>query len=1230
MYINNMTVYNDDITAQKLLTIIRAAVEDAGLNGHNIKGYNDFLDVGINRIMTEHFNIEKRIQKNRDDITPEDRLIDSYKLEFKFNSIDVGRPIQPLYATGTHSDMYPGMARIANKSYNAAITMAANVIVYAYFKDGHTETKEAAIPSFKIGEIPIMVKSSHCHLASMSREGIKALGEDPTDEGGYFVTSGNEYIADPLENIRYNHPHIHIAIKANEKVRLEYLSQPGGAFENSAQIKVRLMTNGQITIELNSTRFEKVRIPFFLIYRLFGMTSDRDIIETIVSNVEDGQPLTVMLLEILENAIHNVDDNYIPFNYEINRERLAEMTAEMFANYQTGNVSDENVVRHLNEELLGSPSRPGGLDKIFLPHMGQTTDDRLKKLRFLGILIKDLLLVNLGVLPPTDRDNYKNKRIHSAGVSIAKAFKTQVNNVIISPSIRAIKRMLTSDQWRDISSASLQTTFRNSFNTADLEKIMNQVLTTNNKVIMVKQRASQNRVASQQLERKNKLNVFSSLRNITSQSSSNSSKQTERANQQRQVHPSYSSIICNAQSADTGESVGMKKQLAITATICGSSDVLPLKLKLATDELVTKLIDLPIRNLQADKYANIFVNGVWIGATTKPFDLIGKYRQYRRSGEIDRYVTIYYEIITNKVEFLLDVGRVRRPVLIVYNNIEEFDDYCREHFKWSKNKVGPEPVEVKFTQNIKLTMAHINKLLSKEIALSHLIEMEIMEHITAEEQENCLFAENIITLRNNRHNYTYQYTHCEIEQSIFGLAAHVSPYGNHTQPARVCYETNQGRQTAGWYALNFPFRVDKIRFLQFYNQVPLVRTITHDLIPANGSNVIIAYMIYGGDNQEDSAILSKAAAERGLFDGIFFKFEDAHLEKSEIFTKPDPATTKNMKQNANYSLLNANGEIQKNIIVRSGDVLIGRVVVLKKSDTTDNYTQSDKSVIYRGVEPAFVEDVYVPRGADDHKFITVKLRFERPLRIGDKLSSRSGNKSIVAKMLNQCDMPYTEDGIIPDIIINPHSFPTRMIIGQTIETFNSIVCARNGSFRDGTAFLPIDHNETCKELLELGYRSNGLRRMYNGMTGEYFDAAIFMGPTAEQRLQKFVLDDEQAVAGSGPTDATTGQPLGGKHVQGGLRLGEMEKWALQTHGSMFNLYEKSSIDSDGRRVYICRQCSQVAVCNTFANIYECKTCGEYADIAVVESTKTAALMRAELAGANIKLKTELRPREFMA
>lgn len=1450
-------VDNAALTQRDMVVLVHASIKSEGLVGHNLKEYNNLVEQGIDRIMTQLFAIDRVVRYERTQ-TERDREIQSVEVGARFHDVVVGYPTATTYMTGQFTDLYPSRARLTGQPYSSPVTMGATVTLRAHYRDGRTETKSAEIPTFQIGSFPTMVGSSRCHTANCTREALKEMGEDPLDPGGHFIAKHGEWIVDLLENIAYNKAHFHLRMKPSEQVRVEFLSQPGGAFENSSQICVRYATSGQITIEINSTKFEKVKLPFYLIYRLFGMTSDCDVVSTVVFDVDDKSPITLHMLDILERAFHLCDPAFEPLAKELNRERLVQLTAERVAKYltnPTAYATNESAVQFLNEDLLGSPSKPGGLDRVLLPHMGQTAAARIKKLRFIGLLIHKMLLVHLRILPPTDRDSYCNKRVHGAGVSLAKAFKTQVNNTIIIQLFRGLKRELKNNAWDTITEKTIIDTVRNALTTTDLNRAMEQAITSGNKTIVVQRRAAQNRVSSQALERKNGLNTVSGLRTIVTQNAGNAAKQTERADAMRRVHPTYVGYICVAQSADTGENVGMRKQLAITAGVCSAGDALPLKLRLLADPAVTPLDAADSRDMLRKSLARVFVNGEWVGVCAEAHAIARRYRALRREGRaVDPYTSICHDPVTDEVEFWLDVGRLRRPLLIVDNNLEAYDAALRRRHAARRGgaalrgfvvRRGGEPEglyyaesgayvaftkrlrelghtaegytgnapealvaaglavaaeapadvaelakkaaaggdaaepKVEFVQNVRFTPEHARAVAEGRLTIADLVREGIAEYITPEEAANCLIAESIEVLRAARHDVAMRYTHCDVEQAIFGLAAHMSPFGNHTQPARVTYETNQGRQTGGWYVLNFPSRTDKNRFFQFYNEVPLVSTLTHSLVLPNGLNCMIAYASYGGDNQEDSAIVCQASADRGLFAGAFFRYELAELEKGETFAKPDPLATKNMKPDASYEKLVAGGFIAPGSVVHNGDVLIGRVAKLNRgrSEDRDRYQFTDRSVVYRGREPAFVEAVLKPRGANDELFGIVKLRFERPLRTGDKMcltldhevltrrgyvaiaevgpddevacldpatldaswhrptrayaydieptedlyevdapgvkqcvtlehrmfvrlgegapalvrardlggardhyylsgapgearewhrvtsanirvargatrvaclevptgvfyvrrggvaswtgnSSRSGNKSIVASMLPQSDMPFTEDGQTPDIIINTHSFPSRMTIGQLIETSLGNICARRGVIADGTAFLPVDHGQIAEEMHRLGFRYNGRRRMYNGQTGEFFDAAIFMCFTAEQRLQKFVLDDEQSVAGSGPTDATTGQPLGGKNVQGGLRFGEMEGWCIVGQGSMLNFHEKRYVDSDRRVMHICRGCGCYGAYNEYHGIYNCRNCGELADFAAVEGSKTAILFHEELAAANIEMRLGLRPREF--
>ncbi|MDE2095928.1 MAG: hypothetical protein KGL39_01625 [Patescibacteria group bacterium] len=1220
-------VKNDDLTPYDMIAVVTAAIDNAGLVGHNLRSFNRLLDGGLRQIATTLFRAD-RVIKNERGQTPRDQLHESTRLQVTFSDLKVGTPMYNSYPLGNPMQLYPNMARESGLAFTGPVSLSATVTLTARYKDGTEATKTREIEEFTATQFPIMRGCVRCPTHGMSRELLKNIQEDPNDPSGYFIAKSQEWTVDLLENIRFNTLHVHLAMVANEHVRGEFISQPGGPFENSSQVIIRYMTNGQLTIEINSMKLSKARIPFYLVYRLFGTTSDRAIVQTVVADPAAAGPGTAeaRTLGVLEGALQLADAAFAELKDVIDQAAIVQRLAEKLSRYLTNpgaHQTNESAIQYLNADLLNI------FDRNLLPHMGVTQESRGRKLRVLGQFIAEILAVHAGIVPPTDRDALPNKRVHGAGVSLAKAFKTQFNTSILVPAVRAFKRELKNNSFDGITQNHIKETFRNAIVMPDFVRAMTHVLTAGSKPIIIRRRAVTSRVSSQVLERKNGLNVISSLRTITTHGASNASKQTERADMMRRVHATLPGYVCVSQSADTGENVGMRKQLALTASVCDAEDATLLELALLADrEFVVPFDDVTDLEIARDQLAKVYVNGKLVGVCRRGrhgYELARRYRLLRREGRVVTHkTTIEWSVTTNKVNFLLDVGRLVRPLLIVDSNVDEYDAACRE-----AHRTGDASKKVKFVQNIRLTRTHVTGILAGEVTLHDLVMEGIVEFITPEEAENCLLAESIDDLRRHRHNAAMQFTHCDIPQAILGFAAHLSPFANHTQPARVTYETNQGRQTGGWYALSWPFRADKNRFFQVYNEVPMVRTITNKYIPANGVNITLAYLSYGGDNMEDSVIVSKAAVDRGLFEGIFFRFEKAELEKGEKFCTPDPLTTDRLKPSATYEYLE-DGSIKVGTIVRKGYVLIGRVKEMRGRvgvGVESKYQFIDRSVVYQHDEPAVVTAVVHSRGANDETFRLVKLRFFRPLRKGDKTSTRAGNKSIVALMLPQEDLPFDDEGNTPDFIINCHCLPSRMVVGQMLETQMATICARKGVIADGTAFLPIDADQLCEEMEKLGYRSNGRKRLYNGATGNYFDAAIFVGTTYEQRLQKFVNDDEYVVGGTGPTDATTGQPLAGKNVHGGLRVGEMEAWGLAAHGCCMSWIEKFSEDSDGRPDFRCR-CGLRAIFNERNEIYQCKACKENADISRVDSSKSAIVLQEELSASNIKLSVGLRPREF--
>ena len=1308
----------DLLTQKDILSFISAVVDQNGLMHHNIEAYSAFLDTGISGILTNHFNMSKDIVNKFKGTNAREQSIKTYNIKMNFSNVVVNTPKHSsFYKLGDETQLlFPYDARKNNLPYNGLITLTMNIIVTAIFENGNSESKEFSVDNVKIGNIPIMVGCTKCNTYNMTPTELKYKFEDPTDLGGMFIAKGTEWVIDQSENIRYNTPHVYKNMINSEKARCEFLSQPGGAFDNSSRIGVRLMESGKITIEINSVRFKNEQIPFYMIYKIFGMTSDLNIVKSIVYDLTRKDTNTIFMINALDKAFGE------PMTLEETTlycaERLLKMDIEK--TYRENAEAKKYIINTFNMHL----------DDVLLPHMGRTAADRIKKLRFIGLLIRKVFLVHLNVIAESDRDNLSNKRMHGAGISIAKAFKTQFNNTAATSTLNTIIKTLSETSFDKFDQKAVTRCISAAVKPHDLTKALEQCITTANKDIVSGNKNMINRVQSQQLERKNPLNTIAALRTLTGSNSSN--KTTARADEMRRVHPSYPGYICVVQSADSGEKVGLKKQLAITAGICSMGDAVLLKDKLRND--VIQLIDICDENILI--YNNVFVNGEWIGCCENAWILAEKYRQMRRNLEIDRFTTICVDCVTSELHFWADVGRLFRPALIVYNNLLDFNAGKAEEFE----------------QYTRFSLADVEGIYSGKITLDDLIKSGAAEYITPEEAENCLFAPSIVDLNKNQNNILYQYTHCEVEQAIFGLAGLMSPYGNFTKPDRITMATCQLKQAAGFYCYNFPYRYDKNRFFQFNNELPIINTFAHRYVPPSGVNVIIAYTNYMGENQEDSVVVNSASADRGLFSGIFFRVEYAELEQNWTYTVPD-ATVNKYKKNSKYDKLQANGLIAAGMTVNEGDIIIGIVQKNMKDQTFE-----DKSVTYNYTESAIVVESLFASGPNDEKIAIVKLKYFRKLIVGDKMcmtpdhsvlvstgwkpiglvteddyvycdknvyrrctgihayevdetllyvpelnshvtknhkmyvsqngtdfslieagklsgtvfhknetgvimtsapyvevrykgpvycittatgkfyckttiphwtgnSSRCGNKSIVARCVRESDMPFTEDGLTPDLIINPQSFTNRMAIGQVIEALCGNVAAMTGAIMDGTTFMPFDPYCIQEELVRLGLRPNGKRTMRNGITGEYIDTAIFICPTFEERLQKFVVDDEQFVGKYAPIDPITGQPTGGAIISS-PRQGELEVWNFSSQGLMHVLKEKIFTDSDGINIYVCINCKNMAVYSKFNNRYLCSSCKDMADIVTVPSCRAAVVLLQYLNSSNIQVDLEVEPYYF--
>ena len=577
-------------------------------------------------------------------------------------------------------------------------------------------------------------------------------------------------------------------------------------------------------------------------------------------------------------------------------------------------------------------------------------------------------------------------------------------------------------------------------------------------------------------------------------------------------------------------------------------------------------------------------------------------KEYKYKGIINIYTGIIFNIQTKEIFICNDAGRLTRPVLKVKNN------------KLLLNK--------KYSEYI-----FSDECQWEEFFINHNFDESIIEYIDADEQNNSLIAMKPRELKKfQKNNIYYNYTHCEIHPStIFGILANCIPFPEHNQSPRNTYQCAMGKQAMGTYTTNFRDRMDKTAYVQTYTMRPLVDTRLMNIINLNkipsGNMVIVAIMTYSGYNQEDSIIFNEGSVKRGMFSATVYhteKDEDKNIHgDEEIRCKADKTKTKGIKF-GNYDKLNEFGIIPENMKIENRDVIIGKVVPIKenRNDHTKTIKYKDYSKIFRTNEDCFVDKNYINRNGDGYAFAKIRTRAYRIPDIGDKFSSRHGQKGTIGIILPEEDMPTTSSGIRPDIIINPHAIPSRMTIAQLKETILGKVLLELGLFGDGTSFGEYPIKDICKNLQMINYEKHGNEILYNGMTGEQLETDVFIGPVFYQRLKHMVADKAHS-RNIGPMVVLTRQPAEGRARDGGLRFGEMERDCMLAHGTANFIHDRTYKCSDKYHIHICNKCGLPAIYNKGKSIYLCKHCDNYTDFSRVNIPYAFKLLMQELITMNI-------------
>lgn len=1161
-----------DINADKLKIIADSYLRDNGFISHHINSYNNLIEYGLKIIFTNLFSI-----KNAVIFTGDKNIYNNYsKIDFNITFPHV-HIVKPQVIIGNKiQQLLPKYAEINSLTYKAAIKVTISIVVNVLNNEGNIiYTKSENIEDFEIGQIPMMVKSKYCNLFNMTPNELKNCQEDPKLMGGYFILDGKQYCIMSTESIQYNMFHVMANNYKGERARGIIISKSNMEFDNSFQVIIRYMENMEITIEIANDNTLGVHIPFYLLYRILGMTCDKDIFNTILFDVDSDDELTKMLLNKLSLTVLDSEIKDKRFtNLRFNRNQIE--VAQHFANIFTKRVKTNQTENDLRYNMTVFLER---LDRVYLPHVGTKPSDRLNKLRETGLLIRKLLLCVNGIKENTDKYSYQTKRILTPSNAIAATFKRILNNTCIANIRQKFKTTFANKSPVNVELGSL---FRSAFTGSDIIKALITAIKSGAQEVMISGLHVADRIPSQIIDPKNGTFIPSIMRTISPPSKSGKAKSTLAS---RALNPSYCGYICSSQSSDTGDKVGKVKQMGITADITSGSSSDVLYTMLLEHENIIDINLILSQDIMKYKLFSIIFNGLTIGVTNiKPNILAKEFRVKRRKNLLNKTTTIYVDQTTQDLYFWTDGGRIIRPLIVVENG------------------------------DILITDEIVKKITRMEMSFKDLVDQGMIDYITPDEADNCLIAPDYETLMHFKGDPTMQYTHCEIPAAIFGVTALISPAGHHTFSQRITYMTNHAKQACGIPMLNWVNTLFSRMYVQYECEMPLVTTFIYNHLPPNGANLIVAYMSFKGFGQEDALIANKDSFERGIMSLFVYSTQVIQLRDNESII--DYNTVKHMNtQSGNYDKL-VKGIMPIGTVIEYGDVILCKGVKTESGAGDKNIKLTPH--ISKDHERQRLVNIIPGKDSDNRTFYKIITFVYRPVSEGDKLASREGNKSIASTMIKQADMPFTVSGLVPDIIVSPHSFIKRMIIGQPIEAILSKICARAGASIDLTTFTKVDYNAINRECKKYGIEFNGSEKMINPETGETYDSLIFICTTYYQRLQKFVESDFLHAVSRTAYDVITRQPIKGKRIGGGIRFGEMEKDALASHGAINTMAEKMLTHSDGCQLTICTKCNSIV--SVINNIALCKICNTVCKPITINAKWIIRLMELYLQGAHIGIK----------
>ena len=874
-----------------------------------------------------------------------------------------------------------------------------------------------------------MVNSKYC-INSMKDK--SQLDECKYDNGGYFIINGIEKVIVAQESCIDNKGLCFYQKNSKYKYVLELKSSVKNKYLPTKPLSIKLYAKDNIIngnyIRISMPYF-KQDIPLFILMRALGFKSDKEIVKLIILDLSNIYHKDVM--EIIESSI---DDS---INIKTQEDAL-EFISNNLTNIPRDAKNKEKIYEYVNYLLTNE----------YMPHVGESY---IKKGLYTGYLVLKLIECSLGKKDCDDRDSYLNKRIDGTGALLGALFR-QYYTKMMKELKTSCNKEFNNGSWRATEN------FHNIINISNIYKLIKPTLIENGLKFALATgnfgvKNSFNKQGISQLYNKMSFNsVNSHLRRINTPI-----EKCGKLIPPRKQHGTQWGYICPAETPE-GQSVGVVKNISLSAIVSIGSSLLSVMKELNKFDilLLDDIVDSDL--IQYDilsSNSKIFLNGDWYGVSNEIKNVYQHLINCRRCGIINIYISIIFDKFENELYIYSDAGRFLRPLYILdegkFRITNEIGNLLKTNrLNWNSLLGISNNYKIKIDDLVNINKDQILDIYSNKSEA-------LIEYLDPYETSTKLIAMNKKIIMN------MNYSHCEIHPFlILGAIASTIPFPDHNQSPRNTYQSAMGKQAIGICATNFSTRMDTISHILYYPQKPLVTTRSMKYLNTSnmpsGINAIIAIATYTGYNQEDSVLMNRSAVDRGLFVSAHLKTYKEEEKKNqnsgdeEKFCIPNKDNTYNYKL-ANYDKLNPSGIVKENSYVYPGDVIIGKTIPYKKKLKENSY--KDNSIVLKNNEGGSVYKVFEGRNGDGYKFCKVQIKNERYAEIGDKFS-RHGQKGTVGMLYKQEDMPFTKDGIVPDIIVNPHAIPSRMTIGQLIECLLGKTGTILGMEGDSTPFTELD------------------------------------------------------------------------------------------------------------------------------------------------------------------------------